>query len=262
MARKDLTVDHMVELAASWLDPARDRPILENDELLRGPLAIIERATTSLLTLRKQSGLTDQEIARLTGRLTELDSFHDRMARCVYYALDSGENLASTPEEIEKYQQARLLIFPDGLNVTRRSYREQAGFARRIDEQLKAPTRQWLAGIVIHGQPLDTVIATWFETARTLGIKFAEREALRGTDNPEEVRAIQIYEERNRWIRGVNTLIAMLEETDIPADTRRRLLVNLYHAEAQAVADRAAQKSAASPAVDEPTDALPQEETP
>lgn len=260
MARKDLSVEHMVELAASWLDPARDRPILESDELLTGPLAIIERATKSLLILRKQAGLTDLEISRLTQEMNKLDTLHDRMARCVFYALDSGENLASDPAEIERHQKARLLLFPDGLNVTRRSYREQAGFARRVDEQLDAPTRNWLAGIIIHGQPLDTVIDIWFTTARTLGTRFADREAIRGTDNPEGVRAAQIYDERNRWIRGVNALISMLEETAIPPEVRRKLLVNLYHAEAQAVAARTTTaKESAESTTSELTDSLPQE---
>ncbi len=259
MARKDLSVEHMVELAASWLDPARDRPILESDELLTGPLAIIERATKALLILRKQAGLTDMEIIRLTQEMTELDALHDRMARCVFYALDAGENLASDPTEIENHQKARLLLFPDGLNVTRRSYREQAGFARRVDEQLDAPTRQWLSGIILHGQPLDIVADTWFTTARTLGSRFADRETMRGTENPEGVRAIQIYDERNRWIRGVNTLIAMLEETAIPPETRRRLLVNLYHAEAQAAPTPRPTLEEIPVADKHPTESVPQQ---
>ncbi|MFU8803934.1 MAG: hypothetical protein ACNA8W_09020 [Bradymonadaceae bacterium] len=238
MARKDLSSEHMIELGAKWVDPGRDRPILEGHELLRSALVIIERGYYDLLNLTKRLGSKEEAVAELTRELTALDARHDRLVRGIYRILEAGEDIADDVEEAERCQKARQTLTPDGLSVTRRSYREQAGNARRIEIQLDGETRDWLTGVIVHNRPLMSVVEDWFATARQIGKKVAERAELQGESSPDAVTARDLRDARHRWIRGVNTLIAFLDEDDIDPDVRRRLLVNLYEAEAQAAASR------------------------
>jgi hypothetical protein len=247
----------MVTVSAPWVDPQRDLPTLEAQELLVGPARVITVAHRKLLTLQRQESVSSERVAELTAELTRLDAQHDRMARGVYNVLDAGVDLADDAQQTARFEGTRDTLFPEGLQITQATYRAQAGAAQQVKERLTEQDRDFLASQVFAGRPLVEVVDAWLDTALLMGRRVDERARLADdeSDDPNAVGRDDLRDARLEWIRATKSLLTMLEFTDLDEEQRHDLLASLR--EAEETARRRAEDDASTdePQPEEPVDA-------
>ena len=239
MNLRDLSGEEMVALSAVLLDETGDLlPIMEDNELLVGPSKVIRRAHENLLRVHQQAGTNEKRVKELTAEMTELDALHDRKARGIYRVLEAQADLADSPEEARSLAGLLETLFPKGLTITQRSYREQAGTSKRVQERLSDEDRQRLEGITTGTGTLWQEVELWLETAQVIGRLEAERAVLRRDDSDDSVSASEVRHARIQWIQAVNTMIQMLPFTDLDEVKQRTLLANLQDADERATRAR------------------------
>src|SRR5690606_33273120 len=98
---------------------------------------------------------------QLTAELTEADARHDRKARGIHGALSSWIELTDDHELAKDLIHIRAELFPIGLSVTQRTYREQAGSALQTRQLLTPATRTLLAQSIFAPNSLLTETIDW-----------------------------------------------------------------------------------------------------
>lgn len=256
MNLRDLSVEEMVTVSAVLLDADGDLlPILRGHELLVGPTSVIQRAHARLLTVQQQAGSNERRVRELTETMTRLDGRHDRKARGVHKVLEGGYDLAQDEREEQIFQDLKETLFPNGLSITQRSYREQAGTAKRVQERLTDEDRERLRVTTIGSRPLLESVEEWLDTGQRIARLEAERARLQQDDSDDAVSAGEVRDARLFWIRAVKSLVTMIDFTDLDDSDKRALLANIEDAARKATEARRRAQSRAVEVSEENSDA-------
>lgn len=241
MALKNLSTATMLALSSQWLDPKRGRKALEAHPRASAYVPDLEAVSHALLATEsapEAGGST--KLAQLTEEGVQLDQRHDRKARGLNLVLTGLAELSDDPDEARGYLELRDLLLPEGVAVTQRSYRDEAGNTQIVEarlEQLPAARALLHAIPLPHGRTLDAAAVHWFETGRDLGKLEARRDVLlheRDASKATQPRVNPI-DARNRWGRVTRALLAALDLDDSPDEALARHVVGpLRRAEAQA----------------------------
>src|SRR5690606_21516991 len=130
MTMKEFTRPEMIEISAELLE---NGPIIfGKHSLLEVGVEAVRKAHDALLETEKRDSVVTQLVAVLTEEITSDDSHYDRKGRGIYWALNAGAEMSDEPTRAVRFVEVRDLIFPNGLNIIRSSYREQAGAAREL----------------------------------------------------------------------------------------------------------------------------------
>jgi len=250
MALRDLTTPTMVVISSAWLDPHAERPILEALPQASALLPSIDKAHKGLLHSQSTGTTANVELAALQQRAAGIDAIHDKKARGSYGLLTALAEIADDPVMAEKLLALRDILYPDGLELVRWSYTDEAGDAKLVDKRLTAEHKALLKEIPVLGGTLFDVHMARVKAGKDLGEIEKERLALehQAPDAPTPADAVRA---RNVWIRTTNALISMLElEENLSDGDRERLLAPLRRAE-----QKAARRGSASAKESAPEDA-------
>ncbi len=212
---------------------ATNRDLIESDAVLKVALQLVKRAHDPLETLQRQAGTIAQSLRHLTAEITRDDAFHDRKARGIHSGISARADLVGG-EEAEPYTSLLSALYPLGLSITQRTYREQAAAAARARHQLTPAARAILSEIVFGGRTLLEEVEEWLDTAERIGKMHSERTRLAGDSDDDTVSQGDLRKARMAWIRATHTFLNLLDYSDFDADTRRRLLADLRDAVARA----------------------------
>lgn len=233
MAKRNLTTQTMLTISERWLDPERDRPILERYPLLSALLPRLVKAHTSLVEFQRASTEAQSEIAAVQKEQAALDAEHDRKIRGVFGILTGLGELAATEEKARHYFDLRDRILPDGLRATKRSYVDEGGEVVLLQGRLDDATKSALEAIVTPEGSLYSHVLDWMKAATAL-VELDEKRLDIERAAMDQTRKSDVLRARNEWIRVGNGLEANIQLEDASAEDIYRLFRHLERAEARA----------------------------
>lgn len=227
MSLSYFSAETMIAVSKPWLDPDRDRPVIESYPELSGSLTMIERGHNKVLSTQVVEGEISQQIEDLTVEMDVLDQEHDRNARITYTFLEGLAERATDPAETVKWNEIIKALFPRALSIVKASYLDQAGGVDKVQARLTPQMRQTLDTTMIDGEPLGETVDRWFEAGTALGDAYVERSQLKSVEDGQRVTAGDVREARHFWMEAVRNFRSMLAMVDMDEDERRRLLTPL-----------------------------------
>lgn len=224
----------MFTIGGAWLDPERERPLIECLSLAGPLLGKIDEAQTGLVQFQNAGKVEHPEVRSLITQTTALDAEHDRLARGMH-AIVSGITEISSPQSAEAYRALLKQLFPTGLGIVQQSYLVEAGDADLRDGRLSAESRRLLEGTVINtpdgARALTTLLEEWNRSSRDLG----EAESKKAQLKRESVNESSRGPARKEWAKIVSHFIATLAlEGGLSQQDRARLQEPLESAVAKA----------------------------
>ena len=239
MNLRDLAAQEMVTVSGELLDPAGQAyAILQATPILSGSVLVLEEAHAQLVSVTKRAGANEKRARELTAELTELDALHDRKARGIYRVIEAYADLSDSPQEALEYQELLATVFPVGLAISQRSYREQAGTAAQVEERLGTEERACLGRIVLGARTLLDETLDWLEVARQIGKYEAERALMQVDESDDAVSAARVREASLFWVQAMHAFVQMVAFTDLDQREQHILLANLKDAERKATLAR------------------------
>ena len=243
MALIDLPTETMVTITGAWLDPAKERPIIERC-LRAAPLLVdIAKVHEDLVVFQNRGKGKSPEVLALQAKTSELDEAHDRIARGLSLVLNGFSEICRGYGAADPYSQVASELFPRGLLVTKDSYLAQAGEVSLREQRLSDASKRLLEATVIrtpHGdQSLRDIVNRWGQIALELGAAEAEKSRARAGHSVEGSAGPA----RRAWVKVVSLFVQTLElETGLSEAERRAILLPLQEAEAKAAKRKAAAK--------------------
>ena len=233
-----LSIAIMIAITDGWVDPKKDRPLLETYPLLAGILPIMSALYHELLRVAVISSDFEERVRVLSEKAAAVNDEFDDACRTFHSVLTSLA-LVSGAERRALVEKVRDTLMPDGLAIIKLSYLEKSGIAETVLSQMKPEWQEMFEGINLDGQSLFQLFSKWTSAGQALGDISRQRSQLVDPNRNGEVTAGDAQKVRYKWVRTVHVLVRMLElESDIPEDVRYRLLQPLRDAEAQYASKR------------------------
>lgn len=218
MSLKQLTTGEMINLSHPWVQPHGPvRALLAGIPAVQSVLPFVEAAHAGLVATQPPD--IQPEMQKLTKEATDLDASHDRYVTSIYGLLGDLAKLAPTPADAEAMLGLRSHLFPDGIAVVNRTYRDEAGQALLVDGRLTDADRALLAKTPVWGRTLADQVKDWRHTAFQLGQVEDRRQALLSTQQTGQ-RQADVAAARNQWIRAVNAFAANFDLAHVDEKTR------------------------------------------
>jgi hypothetical protein len=235
MGLRDLSSAKMVAISGAWLDPSKERPLLERLSRVRPLLPDLDEAHHGLQVFQQRAPTGGEKARPMVPTTTRLDAQHDRLARGVHGLCGALAMLTEDPAESEAFLTLQRQLMPQGLSITRGTYLEEAGQAELVNERLSPASNALLESTQVRGRSLREYVDSWRTTAKALGTAEADKTRLAAEPSTGS-RGFA----RNAWTTAVNALLHMLErEKTLTADERRQLLEPLETALAKAATAKA-----------------------
>ncbi len=231
MALKRLFTGEMVHVSEEWVkDGTEANSAILATPQLAGLLPLVDTAHQALH--KAQPKAVDPRLAKLQEKAAGLDLRHDEVIRGVYGLLTALASLAGAGLTADGLLRLRDLLFPDGLEATQKSYREEAGAATLLKTRLAADAaaKKQLKDIPVFKHNLSHYIDELFKVAQELGAAEQERAQLAPAAGGSS-DAQRTLEARNQWIRAVNALVSVANATQVSEDARRTIFGALQLAE-------------------------------
>ena len=224
----------MVTISGPWTDPTKDRPLVQSLPQAGALLPSLDLAHQGLLETQASSAQTNVELTRLQKAQGLLDSTHDRSTRGIFNVLTGFADLADDPEQAAAYLALRDAINPNGLEITRWSYTDEAGEAELLDRRLSSDQRALLAKLPAPSGTLLDALEVRLKAGRELGALEKVRAGLEKR-GPDVTTAADAVRARNAWIRTISAFVAILDlEPKLSEADRERILGPLRRAESRA----------------------------
>jgi hypothetical protein len=257
MAFKDLDINEMVGLFSPLVNEAATKQKILSIPELAGMYPQIAKAYEMVLSVRPIEQIDDPELTEISTQQKTVDIRHDRLLRCVAFALDTRRERAlaeDPPDEATAAAcaEAAAALLPDGTGITNASYRAEAGNAERVERLLAEPqsgaTKTLLKNIPVKkGETALDTVALWIQAGAELGKlegKKAERLAALQVQAAAPQRVIQTA--RSQWIKVASLLVQAAEVSDAPEPTKAAVIHPLVTA-ADRAGQRATRRGAARP---------------
>jgi len=227
MSYNRLTTAEMITLTGPWLDAAHPaQAALRAVPALAPLLPHVADAHQGLL--KTQPGPPSGQLPALVAEQETVDVTHDNLARALYH-LTTGLGFATADSaEATAWLTLRDFLFPDGLALVNRSYREEAGAAALLEARITADQKKRLKGQSLGKQTLHDLYQDFLKAAARLGQLEDERSRLDTTSgaSPSEVVAM-----RHRWIRAVSAVVATIQLAGETAALKEHVLKPLQQSE-------------------------------
>lgn len=222
MSLKQLSTGEMIALSTPWVTPGPVRQALEALAEARPVLPHLDAAHRALLDTRPSP--ESPELGGLADEAARLDACHDTQISGIYALLSGLALLTSDNSRAQALLGLRDRLFPDGLFVARRSYRDEAGLAERFRERLTPGDLALLGALPVGAGTLADAVDVWQGIGRGLGEVEARRQALLAEQRLGDGDTIGA---RNQWLRAANALVAAVELAQVDAQTRLALVGEL-----------------------------------
>jgi hypothetical protein len=243
-----LTTETMLHLSQGWLDPQGSLPILEQHDLTRGLLEHLRSNRRAMRAASQSTNDWDQKLEELSREQFALDYAHDQQVRGLFQLLGAMAELCEQEASATELLELRQWLFPQGLDLVRRSYVEEAGHGGYIEEQLTPELRKKLKAISwkISKQTTNLLLEVekWLAASRELGKREAEKlqlQSLRSTSKSQN-RSRTMNQVRQEWIRLVHALRTNLDLVAELSASEREHVLGLLTKQEQEANKRVAQK--------------------
>ncbi len=239
MSLKRLIVEEMNPLSAPLVtvgNPAR--AAIEKIPVLASLLPQLQSAHSGVLAVR--TVVEDPKVRELSAREADLDAQHDELVRGIYNSLTALAQVSGDGAELIRL---RDMLFPEGLDHTRKTYRGEAGHAAAVEARLDGDAQGRLRAVNLHDKNLLDLVHGWLAVAKELGQLEEQRARLLPTPSGQS----DVNAARLAWVRVMNALVANAELVGLDADTDRLLFGALRAAEKTADA-RGRSKASSAPA--------------
>jgi hypothetical protein len=233
MAVRDVSAEVMVTLSAAWLDPERQRPLLQSIPLVAALLPRLDEAHRGLLETQLRQSSAPLEAARgaIQDKQVSTDGLHDRKMRGSFGLLTALADLTDDPAKARRYEELRDNLCPIGLKGTTASYVAQAGAARMLPSRLTAEDQALVDSIPLPEGRLRDAVDTWTNAALELEKLEAQKVELdKQLKDAPTVRPIDVRQARYRWIRAARALEVNLDLAEVDDATSQTLLASLHAA--------------------------------
>lgn len=245
MALKRLTSGEMIHTTQTWVDKKhRHHQLMMAVAEVAVLLPHVERVHLALLALQPTVDPQAKSRARV---LEELDAQHDDMVRAIYYLFLAQIYLSQVAAERELWQRLCDTVFPEGLQVVKRSYSDEAGQATLAHSRLSAEDKKQLKAQVLGKESMLALIERYVQVAQKLGE--AAMVHYQPAVQPSRADAVTA---RNQWIRVVSAVLAAIDMVPNSDDLLREVVAPLREVERRA--DR--RRSTSPPEPTEPTEPL------
>jgi len=216
MNLKILASREMVTLTDAWTEA--QRPVFESIPEIKALYPKVVKVHVEVLHL-KQEADAEEQIARLTEELEQLDDQHDQLIRALWGVLTANiEHLQALQpprtEQAEHLRSVRDRLLPERLSHVMKSYLEESGFAAQSLAQLSASFRETLGAVpMFSGDSALELVLRWVEVGSRLGDAARRRGQLKtvSADAPSDFQC------RVAWSQVVQRVLDLLEISDAPA---------------------------------------------
>ena len=206
MATQRWTSAEMMRMSGTLVEPGHiDRQVMENVPELAALLPRLRAAHDRLIESYQDTPAF--RLAPLVQALGRADWRHDSLVRALYFAFESLIQTAqgsADQTEAERLRQLRHRLLPQGLQLVKFSYRDEASHAEFMSAQLDAQTRQNLAGLTMHGRSLLDMSQDLMGAARTLGQLEDERQMTR------QAPSADLSPARDEWLATFHVVECLL----------------------------------------------------
>ena len=221
-----LSAESMLSHSRQWLANKEVRALLEAHPLGKTAMAEIESAheflTETLVTWQSLNAM----VTSLSNAIIAEDNEHDRFARALYGFLSALAESVETPDEAEKYLEARAMMFPWGLSITQRSYTEEHHAVLEVDRRLTPPVRVLMDETRIGLGTLTDIYDKWIIAGKRLGAQVRERARLEASMVQRGGAELipRLNDARGSWARAVRVLLSVIDVLPIEPEIRDRIL--------------------------------------
>ena len=243
MSMIQLATPTMLFVSAAWLDPARERPLLDGWARGRLSLAQVEGAHDALASFVQADAETERAARSLSEACAEANAEHDRKARAVWYGLTAAAEDVDDPAQGERLLAERDRLMPSGLDVTRWSWADEVGESVRVIGRRTPAGDALLRGVSLTpGRTLFDTLERWVAAAQRLGELDRERARVRPKRSGPSQHAL-----RSAWVKVARRLESDAVYDALPDAEQERLFGRLRRAiqQARAKAEKATDKKPA-----------------
>ena len=224
-----LSAESMLSHSRRWLANKEVRDLLESHPLGKTAMGEIEGAheflTETLVTWQSLNAM----VTSLSNAIIAEDNEHDRFARALYGFLSALAESVDSPDEAEKYLEARAMMFPWGLSITQRSYAEEHQAVLEVDRRLTPPIRVLMDETRIGNGTLTDIYDKWIIAGKRLGAQVRERARLEASMVQRGGAELipRLHDARTSWARAVRVLLSVLDVLPLESTVRERILTPL-----------------------------------
>lgn len=245
MVLRYLTVQQMKEASRRWVEPGEPRTLLEGYPQTRGLLGDIQQAHDGLLEYLPIPPLS-KILEQIRDRQQSLDDSHDGLLRGSYRMLTAHADFAPNKEESKRILQLRDTLFPNGLNGTQLSFREQSGAAQLLEQRMTDEVQSQLKQILVsEGQTLLDKVLLLISIAKQLGVLEDQKEEAAKTLTAQQGPSDgEVRRSHLRWMQVVRALEGSLRIARPGKEVEEKILGAVRTAAALAEEKHEAQKAA------------------
>jgi len=220
MALKRLTHAEMISLTESWVrEDTPERLLIESIPDTQVLLPRIEQSHGAILAA--QPAIDAARLSELQQEAGEADVDHDDLVRGLIGTLTSFVYLTKDPARRAALIKLRDSLFPLGLSLTQKSYREEGGQGALLKARLTPEMRSLLESLRGPDGTLLEALEQYLQKANRL----REIEDLRaGPSDGDGPTPSDMVAARNRWIRAIHAVMANLDLAEVDEETQARLL--------------------------------------
>jgi hypothetical protein len=228
-----LPTEQMIEITRPWIDPSKDRGLIEAIDRARGLLPLIEEVHRGLLRAQPPEDTSHPELLEIRRATVAADQIHDRKTRGTSYVLEGLAELTDDPAEAQRLEELQARLLNRGLSVVKLAPAAEAGEVELAEERLTAADRELLARLP---GPGGTTLLQAHEARVVAGRELGELARRKATLSSRPAAAAtaptpaDALRARNAWIRTVKVLVSALELQPLPDATRKQLLGPLQEA--------------------------------
>ncbi|MEM9490047.1 MAG: hypothetical protein AAGC55_12945 [Myxococcota bacterium] len=229
MNLKVLSSETMLANSHVWLHNATLAGVMGEHELGRGVLGELRSVHEQLASTVGQRHYIDHRLRALTTTMAELDSQFDENASALYDLLGHLAGICPDPERTRQLYNARLLLFPHGLDIVRKSYSEEAGVVVEVTSRMTQEVSELLADTRVDMLTLGDLYQRWITAGEQLGARVHERAELRSAIAQRELGhpVVSTRKAREAWIRTARVFLAAIDLLPLSDDERRTLTARL-----------------------------------
>ena len=222
----------MIAISESWVNPEKDRALLESHRLTAGLVPILAREHNALLRTRMSRLEMDDKQKELAEKAAVLDTAHDEAYRTLHGMLTSLA-MMSGDERRARLDEIRETLMPEGIRDPQLTFLAESGTVEMATSMLSREMEALMRGIEVDGRSLMQLFNEWVDAGSKLGNVERQRTQLAEMKGGEGwLTGRDIQNGRYRWMRAVNALLALLElDSDISEQTKTRILQPLRDAE-------------------------------
>ncbi len=238
-----LNTSAMLAHSRVWMEDTSLRTQLATHPLGAAILEKIAEVHQDLGRKQSERNAAEENLEGLRGDMSALDTEHDSIARVLYHHLlafiemeevnlvnDNGAGGDGADGNAQhRIDALRVLfgrLFPNGLDIVRRSYLEEAGEVVARDQRLTQAERDLMAAIQVGNHTLADLYQRWHHAGSELGRKGHERALLKASlrhQGSATSRAV-LREARRQWIRTVTALFEIVELIPLDREAREAVL--------------------------------------